>query len=131
MKKKLNLHEIRQIEKQLFELTNDALSAELDKLKSDFKAWMLETFELTLLQKAQLISLPKDFCDSFSESLHQVWKKRIQVQFISTVHLQDYPADTATDIREISLNRQSESSQCIGENTPIIKDSLQVIISFY
>lgn len=104
MKKTFDNVGVHQVQAHVIELSPEALAIEVQEIRTDVKAWLRKSFDLTREQDQQLEILPEDFTSYLAESIAHQYEQRQAVPFFKEAKA-DKDSD---DLKEIIISGKNQ-----------------------
>lgn len=108
-------------------LPDAALRAEVNFIRTDFRGWMRESFDLLPHQEQQLDSMPTDFAFRLANAIADHFEKRTMVQFNKETRAADENSD---DLKELILFGLDKVTFMLGSTTDVRVPDLAIFIRY-
>lgn len=107
-------------------LPDAELRAEVDFIRTDFKGWMRESFDLLPHQDQQLDIMPADFTFRLANAIADHFEKRTTVQFNKETRADE----NSDDIKELILFGLDEITFTLGSTPDVLVPELAIFIRY-
>src|SRR5690606_34828418 len=100
MKQNFDNAGVAQVQTSTIALPAAELAAEVTYIRTDFKGWMRERFDLHPNQEQQLEIMPDDFAQRLANAIADHYEQRIPAQFYKETRAED----DNKDLKDLILN---------------------------
>jgi len=107
-------------------LPDAELQAEVDFIRTDFKGWMRESFDLLPHQDQQLDIMPADFTLRLANAIADHFEKRTMVQFNKETRANE----NSDDLKELILFGLDEITFTLGSTPEVLVPDLAIFIRY-
>ncbi|WP_146113651.1 hypothetical protein [Sphingobacterium gobiense] len=108
------------------ELPAAELATEVAYIRSDFKGWMRDKFDLHPNQEHQLEIMPDDFAQRLANAIADHYEQRVAVQFYKETRAED----DNKDLKDLILNGMDQVTYTLGSEPSVAVPELAIWIRY-
>lgn len=126
MKQNFDNAGVAQMQTSTIELPAAELAAEVAYIRTDFKGWMRDKFDLYPNQERQLEIMPDDFAQRLANAIADHYEQRMPVQFYKETRAED----DNKDLKDLILNGMDQVTYTLGSEPSVAVPDLAIWIRY-
>jgi len=117
---------VAQVQTSTIALPAAELATEVAYIRSDFKGWMRDKFDLHPNQEQQLAIMPDDFTQRLAHAIADRYQQRTPVQFYKETRAED----DNKDLKDLILNGMDQVTYTLGSELSVAIPDLAIWIRY-
>lgn len=117
---------VAQVQTSTIALPAAELATEVAYIRSDFKGWMRDKFDLHPNQEHQLEIMPSDFAQRLADAIADCYAQRMPVQFYKETRAED----DSKDLKDLILNGMDQVTYTLGSEPSVAIPELAIWIRY-
>lgn len=126
MKQNFDNAGVAQVQTSIIGLPAAELAAKVTYIRTNFKGWMRESFDLHPNQEQQLEMMPEYFAERLANAIADHYEQRIPVQFYKETRAED----DKKDFKDIILQGMDQVTYTLGSTPSVAIPELAIWIRY-